>query len=316
MKSNLRTAVIGVGNMGINHARIYSQISRLVAVSDINEKVGRKVAKAYHAKFYLDYQTLLADNKIDAISVVVPTQFHKQITINCLENKVPVLVEKPISSTIEEAEEMIKISNENNTFLMVGHVERFNPAVVKLKKLIDQGKLGKIINLLAIRVGIAPPHISNSNVVLDLGIHDVDVFNFLLNDFPNSKKIIKKKLFKNNIADSASLLLEYSNATAIIQTNWITPIKMRKLYVTGTEGFAELDYISQKIIFYNKIINAKTDGNFYEFLSVSKNLTKEVFVSKKEPLKEELIYFLKNRKNYNDDTIIKFAKKALEILLI
>lgn len=315
MKSfkKIRTVLIGAGNMGKNHARIYSKISHFSAIADVVPVIGEPLAKRYNIPFYLDYKQMLDEVKPDAVSVVVPTKFHKQVTIDCLKKKVPVLVEKPIASTVEEADEMIDEAERQNTFLMVGHIERFNPAVVKLKKIIEQGKLGKIICLLAMRVGIAPPRISNSDVALDLGIHDIDVFNYLLNEFPKAKKIIKHKLFKNNISDSASILLEYEKASAIIQTNWITPIKMRKLYVTGTEGFVELDYINQKITLYNKRINIKTSGDFYEFLSFSENTTKEVFVSKKEPLKEELTYFLENLEQMNKSNM-NDAKNSIEIL--
>lgn len=308
----MRTALIGAGNMGKNHARVYSEISQFSGIADVVETIGRPLAQKYGVSFYTDYIKMIDEIKPDAVSVVVPTRFHKQVTIDCLKRHIPVLVEKPIALTVDEASEMIEASKKENTFLMVGHIERFNPAVIKLKKIIDQGKLGKIINLLAIRVGISPPRIPNSDVALDLGIHDVDVFNYLLNSFPTSKKIVKHKLFKHNTADSASLFLEYKDTSAMIQTNWITPIKMRKLFVTGSEGFVELDYLSQKITYYNKIINSKIDGNFYEFLSLSETPKREIFVSKKEPLKEEIECFLSYANNKKDKLNPVYALKALE----
>lgn len=313
MKKNIKTAVIGAGNMGKNHVRVYSEITQLVAIADVLPEIGKPLAEKYKTKYYKDYKELIEKEAPDAVSVAVPTNLHKEITIECLKRKIPVLVEKPIAISLKEANEMRAESIKQNVSLMVGHVERFNPAVNELKKIITHKKLGKIINLLAIRVGISPPLLPNSDVSLELAIHDVDIFNYLLDEFPQTTRIKKYKMFKNSIADSASLMLEYSKATALIQTNWITPIKMRKLYVTGTEGFAELDYINQKLVLYDKIIETKPDGDFFELVSLSEGLKKEVFVSKKEPLKQEISFFLKNIK-VRDSSNLDDAIKALEIL--
>lgn len=314
MRKNIRTAVIGVGNMGKNHTRVYSEISNLVAVADILPEIGRSVAAKYQAKYYQNYQEMLDKEKPRAVSVAVPTKYHKEVTIDCLRRKIPTLVEKPIAETTPDAEMMLKEAKKNKIFFMVGHIERFNPAVIKLKRLIDYGKLGKIISLLAIRVGISPPKTSNSDVTIDLAIHDLDVFNYLVGEFPHSKKVIKHKLFKDNRADSAAILLEYKHATGMIQTNWITPIKMRKLYVTGTDGFAEVDYISQKLIIYNNIINKKQIGDYLELVSLSNKQKKEIYISRKEPLKNELLFFLENRENQECDTTIE-AMEALRLLI-
>lgn len=308
----LRVGVIGVGNMGKNHARVYSEIANLVAIADTSEITKSKIGKYSNAIFYKDYKQMLKENSLDAVSVAVPTLLHKEIVTYCLEQKIPTLVEKPIASNLSEAQEMFKTAKRFNTFLMVGHVERFNPAVVKLKTIINQGRLGKIISLLAVRVGISPPNPAASDVAVDLGIHDVDVFNYLLNGFPDKRKIIKTKLFSKNIADSSILLLEYGKIIATIQTNWITPVKTRKLYVSGVEGYAELDYIQQKLVLHDKILNTKFDGSYYELLSLSDSSKKEVFISKKEPLKEELLYFLSNKNNWQANNI----KESIEALKI
>jgi UDP-N-acetylglucosamine 3-dehydrogenase len=314
MKKKIRTAVIGAGNMGKNHARVYAEISNLVAISDLLPETGKVLSDQYGVRFYQDYREMLDIEKPDAVSVVVPTKFHKEVVLECLARKIPSLVEKPIASTVEEANIMLEAAKKYKTFLMVGHIERFNPAIKKLKQLIDTQRLGKIISLLAIRVGIAPPNIPNSDVVLDLGIHDVDIFNFLLDKFPVNKKVIRDKIFKNNKGDSASILLEYDSAIGYIQTNWITPIKMRKLFVTGTNAFVELDYISQRLILYEKILNTNYDGDFFELVSFSDTPKKDIFLSKKEPLKEELKYFISNRIKPSLDST-KYALNAIKILL-
>lgn len=308
----IKVGIIGVGNMGKNHARVYSEIANLVAIADINKEVGLEIANKYNTRLYQNYKKMIQEESIDAISVAVPTFLHKDIVLNTLEKNIPTLVEKPIAGNLADARSMLKCAKRYKTLLVVGHVERFNPAVIKLKKIIDEGRLGKIISLLALRVGINPPNSSASDVAFDLGIHDVDVFNFLLGRFPEKKKVLKTKLFSKNTADSSILLLEYGSITGTIQTNWITPVKMRKLYVSGVEGYAELDYIQQKLILYDKILNTRFDGSFYELVSLSANPKKEIYISKKEPLKEELRNFISNRRNWKSSN----ATDAIEALKI
>lgn len=308
----IKVGIIGVGNMGKNHARIYSKIADLVAISDVAEKRGREIAAKYHAIFYKDYKQMLREQKLEAVSVVVPTLFHKDVVADCLKRSIPTLVEKPIAGNLSDASKMFRLSRKNRTLLMIGHVERFNPAIIKLKKIIDEDKLGKIISLLAIRVGISPPNPDASDVALDLGIHDIDIFNFLIGTLPKKKKVIKTKLFAKNIADSSIILLEYKGVTGVIQTNWITPVKMRKLFISGVDGYAELDYIKQKLVLHDKILNTRFDGSFYELISLSNTPKKEIYISKKEPLKEELSYFLSNRQNWQ----LSNASDAIEALRI
>lgn len=314
MKKKIKTAVIGTGGMGKNHVRVYSEISNLVAIADLREDIGKPLAKAHKATFYNDYREMLDTEKPDAVSVVVPTQFHKEVALECLSRKIPTLVEKPLAHTVEDAEAIIDSSVKNKTTLMVGHIERFNPAILKLKNIINKGTLGRVISMLAIRVGISFPAAKNNDVIIDLAVHDIDIFNFILDSTPLSQKTVKHKIFKQNLWDSASMLLEYKNAGCMILTNWVTPVKMRKLYVTGTDGFAEVDYIKQKISLYGKHMNKKQDGDFFEFLSMHEQPTKDVFISKKEPLKEELQFFL-NSAAYNIKVDSSHALDAMKILL-
>lgn len=313
----IRTAVIGVGNMGRHHARVYSEISNLVAIADTAPERGKEIAKKHGVNFYRDYREMLDKERLDAVSVVVPTELHKKPTIECLRRGVPTLVEKPIANSLADARIILKQAEKSDTYLMVGHIERFNPAIAKLKQLIGRGKLGQIINLLAVRVGISPPKGKRLDVALDLAIHDVDIFNYLLGELPKRNNVIRRKVFEDNVADSALVILEYEKATGIVQTNWITPIRIRKLHVTGVDGFAELDYISQKLILYSEALKKEPCGNgdsFKSFVS-SKPPKKEVYVSKKEPLKRELEYFLENIESGYLSKVPEEALMAIKILV-
>lgn len=312
--NQVNTAVIGVGNMGKNHARIYSEISNLVAIADPNEEVGKEVAKQYNTKYYSDYKTLLENEDIDAVSVVVPTKLHLPVVKGTLTKGVKTLLEKPIAGNTKDAQEIIKIMRDTKTPLLIGHIERFNPAVIKAKEIVDVGVLGDIINLLAIRVGFRPPATPNSDVALDLGIHDIDIFNYLIEELPISKEIITTQIYRNNIADSANIVLKYKNSTGVITTNWVTPTKMRKLLITGTKGYLELDYIKQQVTIYNNLINNKKIGNFYDFISLSDVPQKDEYITKGEPLKEELKYFLDQDQEKDFKNITNAAFEALKIL--
>jgi len=286
----LNVAVIGLGNMGKQHVRTYSEINnvKLVAVSDEDELKGDVMVKKYGCKFYKDYNEMFKKEDIDLVSVVVPTKFHEKVAADVIENGVNLLVEKPIADTIEGAERIIRKAKENNVKLAVGHIERFNPAVQKLKEITDEGRLGEITSVIARRVGVFPPQIKDANVVIDLAVHDIDVINYLIGGKPNEIDANAGKALISRREDYAEIFLKYGGATGFIQVNWITPIKIRTLSVTGTKGYAEMDYISQNLILYES--NYKKDfETFGDIVTFSKPNKVEVGVDKGEPLKLELL---------------------------
>lgn len=219
MKKKIRVGVIGVGSMGNNHARILSQLADLVAVSDTSKATGNIIAKKYSTKYYIDFRELLNAERPDCVTIAVPTEFHFPVAAYCLERKISTLVEKPITKTVKEGKQLIKIARSNRTVLMVGHTERFNPAVIKLKQIISKGQLGSLINLLALRVGLHPPLTKDMDVALDLGIHDIDIISYLIGEYPLKKLVNKNRWIKESRADSASYILQYSHATGIVHTN-------------------------------------------------------------------------------------------------
>lgn len=317
MNEEIKTALIGAGNMGKNHARVLSEIphTRLVAISDINPNIGAPLAEKYNAAYYQDYLTMLDEQEIDALSVVVPTHLHREVVLASLGLGIPTLVEKPIAGTVEDAEAMILAMQENNTLLMVGHIERFNPAVICLKGLIDEGKLGRIINLNSRRVGLTPPPTKNSDVALDLGIHDVDVFNYLLDAFPTESTVYRQQIYNNNIADAASIMLRYPSAVGMIETNWTTDgDKVRNLYVTGTHGTAALDYINQRVVLRNQRVLANS-GDFLNFVRLSERPNQEEHSFSYEPLKIELQEFLRLAQSQKTCALTFSALEALKALV-
>ena len=311
----INCAVIGLGSMGRHHARNYFEIenANLVAVADIDES-RKKIVKDYGCKFYKDYKEMLKKEKIDVVSIAVPTYLHKEVAIDCIEKGINVLLEKPIADTVKNAKIIIDKVKEKKVKFMVGHVERFNPAVKKLKEIVKNKELGEITTIMARRVGLFPPQIKDTNVIIDLAIHDIDIFNYLLEDLPIQHHCLTGKALVTKREDYADLLLKYKNGTnAMLQVNWVTPIKIRLLNITGTKGYAELDYITQSLTLY-KSNYSKEFGDFDEVVRFSKPDKIELGIENKEPLKEELIHFLECVKE-NKEPDMK-GEEALEALRI
>lgn len=295
----LRIGIIGCGNMGKNHIKVYSQIPEveIVGIADINEELVKNFAQKYKTTPYTDYKELLEKN-LDIVSIVVPTTLHKKVSIDALEAGANVLVEKPIAGTVEDALEIVKKSKEKNKKILVGHIERFNPAVLKLKEIIEEGILGEIASISCKRVGPFTPRNYDVGVILDLGTHDIDIISFLYNERVREVYAIAGSEF-HTFEDHASLMLRFRNGNAgVIETNWLTPHKVRKLTVVGLEGVVTLDFIEQKITLHDKVWE------------------RESKVEYKEPLYNELKHFVEVVKGEKELKLSPFDSiHALEVAL-
>ncbi len=292
-----KIAVIGVGAMGVNHIRILHDLKTvtLAAICDIDEERGKALAKKCHTTFYKNYKDLLRDKTLFGIIIAVPTKLHKKIALACLEKGIHILLEKPIASTVKDAQEIIKKAKEKKIVLVVGHVERFNPAVVRLEKLIKTGVLGDILSVVVKRVGLNPPPTHDVNVVTDLAIHDLDIVTSVLKRMPKAVFARGGAMASSIIEDHAEIFLDYEKFGCFIQANWITPVKIRTLSITGTKGHAELNYISQELSIYKRQEHTNNkNGGFKQFVKSYKDPKQiTVVVKKGEPLKNEILYFLK-----------------------
>ena len=291
----LKVAVIGVGAMGRNHARSYSSIkgASLVGVADVNESLGRKIAKTYHTKFYASYLDLISNEKPQAVSIVVPTSLHFKVAMDCINHGISVLVEKPLTSTVEEAEKLVREAKKRKVVILAGHIERYNPVIVKLQKLINSAKFGDILSIVVKRVGLYPPRVRDVNVVTDLAVHDLDIICSLLGQTPTRVYARGGRSLNNQRIDHAEIFLDFDRSSCFIQVNWITPIKIRTLSITGKKGFAEIDYVAQKLDIYKSNNNTGLPAGFQEFLSKFGAPQKEqIRLKGEEPLRLELEDFI------------------------
>jgi UDP-N-acetylglucosamine 3-dehydrogenase len=289
----LKAGVIGIGNMGRHHARNYYELGILCCVCDHDNKLGQELSNKFSCKFYKDYKEMIAKENLDLVSIAVPNFLHKEIALFCIKNNINCIIEKPLAGNLEDANEIINASNKSKAIVTVGHIERFNPVVKQLKKIIDSKEIGDITSIHATRVGLFPSQIKDANVIIDLGVHDIDICSYLLGKQPDHVLCYHGKALSKRI-DYAEIFLKYNGANAIIQTNWITPIKIRSIAITGTKGYIEANYVTQQIIFYKSNVEKNFD-NFGDFVIKFGEPKKEIInVSKEEPLKEELKSFIES----------------------
>jgi UDP-N-acetylglucosamine 3-dehydrogenase len=248
----LRFGLAGLGSMGLNHLRILSSRSdiELVAISDtlrpsLDAAVARTSCQGFENPF-----TMLREGVLDAIVIATPTTAHLDLALAAIEAGVPVLVEKPLAATVDDAHAILHLSRERGVPVQVGHVERFNPAVLELGRLLEQGWLSTIYSISSRRAGPFPARIRDVGVTVDLATHDVDILSWIAGERPVRVYAETARRIHAEHEDLLFGLLQFpSGATGFVDVNWLTPTKRRQLVVVGEEGMFELDYLTQRLAF-------------------------------------------------------------------
>ncbi len=277
----LAAAVIGLGSMGMNHVRIYGEMDgvRLAAAADISPEQRRLAAEGRDLRAYDDYRRMLAEERIDLLSVCVPTRLHLEVALAAVERRIPLLVEKPIAASLQEGREMARAAHDAAVPLMIGHVERFNPAVLELKRQLEDGKLGRVFQVHARRTGPFPKRVRDVGVVHDLAPHDIDIMRFLLDSEVERVYAETEQRISTEHEDMLSGLLRFRNgAVGVLEVNWLTPVKVRKLSVLGEKGLFTVDYLDQELLFHPK--------------EEAAGAPTQIPLQKREPLRVELEAFV------------------------
>jgi UDP-N-acetylglucosamine 3-dehydrogenase len=291
----MRAVVIGVGSMGRNHARVYAELeeAQLVAVADLDRSLAKRVALHFGVRAYGDYVAMLEQEKPDLASVVVPTCEHLKVARAAIERGVHVLVEKPIASTMAEGQEMIRLAEQYGAKLSVGHIERFNPAIIELKRRLNDGQLGRVFKIHARRLGPFPPRIRDVGVVIDLATHDLDVMRCLVNMPVERIYAETERRIHTEHEDLLLGLLKFADGTlGILDINWLTPTKIRELIVTGERGMFVANYLTQELYFYKNNYAEANWSPVDTLCGVSEGDMIKFRVDRREPLKEELRAFV------------------------
>ncbi len=274
----LRIGVIGVGVMGSNHARVFAGLpgARLVGVADPDRKQAEFVADTLGCAAVADVEELLALG-VDAVTIAAPTHLHHSIALTCFVDGIHVMVEKPIASSVEEGRDIIAAARRAKRTLMVGHVERFNPAVEAIK---DAVRNEDILSIAITRVGPFPPRMSNVGVVIDLAVHDIDLIRW----FTDSDIVEVQPQLSNAVAEREDIaLLQFRTASGVlahINTNWLTPFKARSVTVATRGKYVMGDLLTRQV---TECFGFQPDGSYS---------MRHLSVGHAEPLRAELLAFL------------------------
>jgi predicted dehydrogenase len=275
----LHVGVIGAGVMGSNHARVFAGlpgISKVGVVDPLPENRTR-VSKMADCVTYETVEQLL-DTGVEAVTIAAPTHLHRDIALACIERKIHVLVEKPIATTTEEGHEIVNAALKAGVTLMVGHVERFNPAVAAIKEAI---KGEEILSIGITRVGPFPPRMSNVGVVIDLAVHDIDLIRW----FTESDIVDVQPQLARAVAEREDIaLLQFRTASGVlahINTNWLTPFKARSVTVATRQKYVQGDLLTRQV---TECFGFQPDGSYS---------MRHLSVGHDEPLRAELQAFIR-----------------------
>ena len=296
IQNSPRVAVIGAGAMGRNHLRVLHDLdgADLVALADADEGAAQKAARRFGVPAYVDHRQLLDAVKPHAVVVAVPTALHREVVLDAISRGVHVLVEKPIASTVEEGRELMLSAQEAGVLLAVGHIERYNPAIVELHRRLRAGELGRVFKMHARRLGPFPPRVRDVGVVIDLATHDVDIMRWLSGSEVRRVYAETARQIHTDHEDLVSGVLRFEDGViGVLDINWLTPTKIRELMITGERGMFHVNYLTQDLFFYENNY-AKTDWDALSNISgVSEGDMVRLRIDKSEPLRIELESFLR-----------------------
>lgn len=248
----LKVGVIGAGSMGRHHVRIYSELEQCELVGIADPDASREeLAQQYKTRYFADCQGLLHQQP-QLVSIAAPTTLHYELAKAAIRAGVHLLVEKPVSDSPAQARELVELAEARELVFAVGHIERFNPAVQALRQLIEIGELGQVLTVHNLRVGPYHGRILDTGIVLDIGVHDVDLITLLFGEQPHTVFATGFKRVHTH-EDHAVLQLAFSDGRAgVIELSWNAPYRMRNILVSGSRRYAMCDLANQRLMVYEE----------------------------------------------------------------
>jgi predicted dehydrogenase len=267
-------SVVGLGRLGSLHAQIYSGFKNVEVVSlcDVDSVKAKSIASSLKKIWCTDYKELLKMD-LDAVSIVTPTYLHYKIAKAFLSNNIHVLIEKPITKSLEEAKELIKIADKKGLIIQVGHVERFNSAIQAIERFSSKPRFIEVH-----RLGPFTPHVKDVGVVLDLMIHDIDIILGLVKSEIHAIEAIGVKILTSH-EDIANARLRFKNGTICdLTASRVTNDSLRKIRIFQNDCYISIDYMNQEAVISKKIKD--------------KIVSQKIDIKKEQPLKKELHSFV------------------------
>ena len=290
----LRVALVGLGTMGRNHLRVLldREDVEVVAIAEPDALARERGAGASGARAFQDVGPLFREERVDAAIVATPTTAHLSAARAAIEAGVALFVEKPLAGTVDEAQEIVDLAAAAGVPLQVGHVERFNPAVTALSERLADGALSRIYSVKTLRAGPLPQRIRDVGVAVDLATHDVDVICHLAAGRPERVYAEITRQEHTSREDLLFGLLRFANGLiGLLDVNWLTPEKQRRLVVLGEEGMFQVDYLRQTLTFTRG--GADLDPTYLGgYAPTFPGETIELPVEPAEPLRREIDGFL------------------------
>lgn len=279
----IKVGVVGTGHLGQHHARLLAKNPRceLVGIADIDQKTAKRVAKACRTKPYFDHAKLL--DKIQAVCIAVPTVSHYSIAKHFMENGIHTFVEKPIARSLEEADELISLAKSKKIIFQVGHIEHFNPAITKLKKIVSRPMFVE-----SHRLGPFTPRVKDIGVIHDLMIHDIDIIMRIVDSPVEYFDAVGVPILTEN-EDIANVRIRFKNGcTANVTVSRVTPKPMRKIRIFQKDTYISINYSDQSMEIYRKLnVEKPKPGEI-----PAKIVRNKIKIKTKNQLEEELDHFL------------------------
>ncbi|GHV28884.1 oxidoreductase [Synergistales bacterium] len=302
--NSIRVGVVGVGHLGVHHARVYTEIlgAKLVGVVDIDEARAREVAGNLGVPAYTDLDAFLSETRPDALSVVVPTVRHFEVAKKAMLRGVNLLIEKPVTERVDEVEELLRTASDRKLILQVGHIERFNAAVQYVREIIDSP-----IYIQSRRTGPFSQRISDVGVVLDLMIHDIDIILSIVPSDIAEVSAVGRRV-RTNHEDIASAQIRFMNgAIAHILVSRVTEKRMRTLEITEPERYITVNYETQDVTINHCVQNGSNSNSLVE-------VVEHPLFPKREPLKMELQDFVSCIREGRQPLVgLRDGKRALDV---
>jgi len=306
----MKIGVIGTGNWGKNLVRNFFELGVLTIVADPSEEARKNIksnlTNVFEKVTLCDSHEEVLKSDVNAVAIASPVATHYKIAKEALEADKDVFLEKPMTLSLKEAEELVNLAEKKSKILMIGHILLYQPAIMWMKKYLDEGKLGTVYSFHQSRCNLGKAR-SVENVLWSLGVHDIAVLLYLAGESPKDIVVSGQKVLQKNIEDDVYLHMTFnSGKQAHLHNSWLWFDKSRNLTVVGSKGMLYYDEIAQSVVLHKKTIDDK--------LNNQDNGTEDVFRGDAQPLKMELEHFLtciKERK-----TPVSSGRSGLDVIKV